>query len=131
VSSDQSNWDILLPQCAFALNNSVHASTSVSPFACLYGFNANLPVDHALSHLQDVTVKSVDDLVSARLRIHNQVKSNLAAASAAMLRYTNRKRRDIQFKQGDLVWVKTDHLNLPSGLSRKLAAKWIGPFPVL
>jgi hypothetical protein len=29
------------------------------------------------------------------------------------------------------VWVKTDHLTLPQGLSRKLSAKWIGPFPIL
>ena len=48
-----------------------------------------------------------------------------------MQRSANKKRRDVQFAEGELVWVKTDHLNLPSGLSRKLAAKWIGPFPIL
>ena len=51
VLSDQSNWDKLLPQCAFALNSSVHASTSVSPFECIYGFDVNLPLDAAISNL--------------------------------------------------------------------------------
>jgi hypothetical protein len=42
----------------------------------------------------------------------------------------NKKRRDIQFAVGDWSWLKTDHLVLPPSLSRKLAAKWIGPYQI-
>ncbi len=56
VLADQSNWDQLLAQCSFALNSTVHSSTSVSPFECLYGFSVNLPLDTVLSKLQDMPI---------------------------------------------------------------------------
>lgn len=52
VLSDQSNWDLVLPQCAFALNSTVHSATSVSAFECIYGFNATIPLDIATDTLQ-------------------------------------------------------------------------------
>ena len=48
-----------------------------------------------------------------------------------MVEQTNRHRRHIEFSVGDLVWLKTDHLQLPSTASRKLAPWWVGPFTVL
>ena len=109
----------------------MHASTSVSPFECIFGFDVNLPLDTATAHLQDCPVQSVQDLVSARSQVHTQVKANLQKATADMARYANARRRDVTFAAADLVWLKTDHLQLPGSLSRKLAAKWIGPYKIL
>ena len=47
-----------------------------------------------------------------------------------MARQANKHRRDFTFAVGDRVWLKTDHLQLAGTLSRKLAAKWIGPYSV-
>ena len=55
---------------------------------------------------------------------------NIAKANEAASIQANKHRRDVEFKVGDLVYLKTSNLNLPRGLSRKLAAQWIGPFRI-
>ena len=47
-----------------------------------------------------------------------------------MAKYANRHRRLVEFTPEMLVWLKTDHLQLASNLSRKLSAKWAGPYPI-
>ena len=43
----------------------------------------------------------------------------------------NKHRRDFIFQQGDTAWLRTDNLVLPGHLTRKLAAKWIGPYRIV
>lgn len=42
----------------------------------------------------------------------------------------NPKRRAVDFNVGSKVWLSTAHLPVKLG-TRKLCAKWAGPFPVL
>lgn len=42
----------------------------------------------------------------------------------------NPARRPLAFSVGDRAWLSTAHLPLRLG-TRKLAAKWVGPFPVV
>ena len=44
---------------------------------------------------------------------------------------SSKLRDSIKFAVGDLVWIKTVNFQLPSELSRKLAAKWLGPYPIM
>ena len=53
------------------------------------------------------------------------VKTNESMACSA-----DKHCRDVLFHSGDLVYVNTAHFSLAPGLSRKLAPKWVGPFPV-
>ena len=48
-----------------------------------------------------------------------------------MIKSANKRRRPIFYSVGDLVWLKTDNLQLPSTLTRKLAPRWDGPFPIV
>lgn len=48
-----------------------------------------------------------------------------------MKRQADRKRRDLTLTIGDLVYLNTRNLALPTGLSKKFAAKFIGPYPVV
>ena len=47
-----------------------------------------------------------------------------------MIRRSSNKHGSLKFAVGDLVWIKTVNFQLPSELSRKLAAKWLGPYPI-
>lgn len=47
-----------------------------------------------------------------------------------MAKYADEHRRDVQLNVGDLVYVSTEHLPLARQLSRKLAPRWVGPFPI-
>ena len=38
--------------------------------------------------------------------------------------------RDVTFHTGDLVYVNIAHFSLDTRLSRKLAPRWVGPFPI-
>ena len=52
VAACQTDWDLLLPLCEFALNSSKSASTGYTPAMALYGHEPVLPVEHPV---QDVT----------------------------------------------------------------------------
>ena len=44
---------------------------------------------------------------------------------------SNKRRRDVDISVGSKAWLSTEHLILAPGLTRKLTAKWAGPFPVV
>ena len=48
-----------------------------------------------------------------------------------MKRAADKKRRDLQFEQGDFVWLSTVNLQVPAGFTRKLLPKWLGPYEIL
>ena len=52
VTARQTDWDLLLMLCEFALNSTKSASTGYTPAMVLYGREPVLPVEHAV---QDVT----------------------------------------------------------------------------
>jgi hypothetical protein len=47
-----------------------------------------------------------------------------------MAKFANRRRRELQLKVGDQVWLSTAHLRMPTSVSRKLAPKFTGPYRV-
>lgn len=47
-----------------------------------------------------------------------------------MTHSANKRRSEILFAEGDLVWLSTKNLRLPGNLTKKLSAKWAGPYPV-
>ena len=48
-----------------------------------------------------------------------------------MAKHTNCCRRPANIVIGGYAWLSTEHLKLALGLSRKLAAKFVGPFQVV
>ncbi len=128
---NQTDWAKVLQQCAFALNSSIHQATSQSPFTTVYLREPRLPLDAAFAACQDQPVEAVEKLVQQRKTTDAAVRAHLARAADYAARYTSAKRRALEFQEGDMVMLATTNLPLPARLSRKLAAKWIGPLPVL
>ena len=48
-----------------------------------------------------------------------------------MTKHANQHRRPADIVIGGYAWLSTEHLKLAPGLSRKLAAKFVGPFHVI
>ena len=56
VTACQTDWDLLLPLCEFALNSTKSASTGYTPAMVLYGREPVLPVEHAVCNVTDALV---------------------------------------------------------------------------
>ena len=52
-------------------------------------------------------------------------------AAHNMTDQANKCRCAVDISVGSKAWLSTEHLKLAPGLTRKLAAKWAGPFPVV
>lgn len=69
-----------------------------------------------------------------RYEMIRQLKYNLDTAQKRMVTTANKKRRGLEFKEGDLVFLKLRphrQSTLLSWLNQKLAAKYFGPFQIL
>ena len=52
-------------------------------------------------------------------------------AAVTMAKHANQCRMPANIVVGGYAWLSTEHLKLAPGLSRKLAAKFVGPFHVV
>lgn len=132
VNSRQNDWDDRLTALEFAYNDKVQASTGFSPFYLNTGRNPRTPaallnrrgmaqVRHAGA--KQFATQLADDLALAR--------ANLERVREKMAKWANKRRRPWDFKVGDEVMLRTDHISLQlTGPSRKLRDKWLGPFVV-
>ena len=63
--------------------------------------------------------------------IHSIVSSNLNKARETQKKYADRHRRPAAFNIGDFVLLDTKNLILKGTQSRKLSAKFVGPYRVI
>ena len=131
VSAQQGNWDLLLPMCEFALNSTCSASTGISPAYVLFGHEPTLPLEHAVHAVTDGPVQSVTDHVANMESTLQLVRSAMTRSAAYMADYANQHCCEVTFAVDSYAWLSTDHLKLPTNLSRKLASRYVGPFKVI
>lgn len=130
VSSDQTNWDSLLPYLTFAYNTAVQSTTQFSPFRLVFGRDPTCNVDTVFPYhvstdhnttLAEAMSRTEECRQLARCRTFEQ-------QSTAKLRY-DEHHRHVQYKTGDLVWLWVP-VRKP-GLCEKLICRYLGPYRVL
>jgi len=127
INSRQDDWDEYLDLAEFAMNDSVNPSTGYTPFYLAFGFNPSSPLDTAVGNvLVPAAQSSVTDMTDAL----EHARAKLQEARVRMAAQANAHRRDVSFSVGDKVRLTTANLSLPSSLSRKLTARFVGPFVV-
>jgi len=103
---EQDNWVELLPWAEFAYNNSVHASTRMTPLWAVY---------HRHPEMQFKTPKATslksenqaDVLLEGLEQTHWVLWGNLLEAQEKQTKYAGGK--EITFEVGDRVWLWTRH----------------------
>ncbi|CAM6088286.1 unnamed protein product [Calypogeia fissa] len=118
----------LISDREFAYNNSLNASTNVSPFYLMYGEHPQVPA--SLLHQKAITTKvaATEEFATRLQSVIQAAREKLLVAQNRQKQYANCKRRDMEYMVGDQVWLSTTNL-LVKG-NRKLGARRIGPFSV-
>ncbi|MCH82581.1 hypothetical protein A2U01_0003391 [Trifolium medium] len=103
VHSKPSQWSNYLPLAEWSYNTSTHSSTGLSPFQVIFG----KPPPSILHYLLGTSpVEAVDSMLSSRQELLNILQRKLLKAQSRMKFYADKKRREIEFKVGDYVYVK-------------------------
>ena len=123
-------WEDCLPFAEFAYNNSYQASLQMAPFEALYGRRCRTPLNW--NETGDSQIFGPDYLRQAEEQVQ-LIRDRLKAAQSRQKSYSDRKRRDLTFKNGDFAYLRVTPLK---GMQRfhvrgKLAPRYIGPFKVL
>ncbi|CAF1050235.1 unnamed protein product [Didymodactylos carnosus] len=137
---DKESWDIRLPQLALAIRAAINESTGHSPAFLMYGRELKLPLDLMYGPEADVLdeLKSSEEVRAYTERLktilvsaHQSAKENLEIAQQGQKLLYDQHRKDVQFKEGDLVLMaNTSGSALGKWALPKLAPKWIGPFRI-
>ncbi|XP_062114580.1 uncharacterized protein LOC133825685 [Humulus lupulus] len=103
----------------------------MTPFQAVYG----RPPPTIPSYIRGATsIQAVENDLLTRDDILQQLKTNLQQAQNRMRQQANKRRRDIQFKLGDLVLVKLQpyrQTTVANRLNSKLCRRYFGPFEIV
>ncbi len=124
TSQNPAAWSKMLVWVEYAHNTLPSASTGLTPFQCVFGYQPPLfPELEA-----EVSVPSAITLVRQCWRMWARAPQTLLRSSAAYKKAADRRRRP-DYSPGQRVWPSMKHLPLCIE-SHKLAPKFIGPFPI-
>ena len=107
MSYQQEDWVDFLALAEFPYNNSIHASTKVSPFFANYGFHPRFNIS--------IPANSVNPLVETRARtlhnVHHDISLELRIVGKQYKDQANRRRLAAPtFAVRDMVWLLRRHI---------------------
>lgn len=123
-------WLKALPWAEYWYNTSFHSSTGTTPFQALYGREPPALVRYSpLGSL----IQEVDCQLAERDQLLDELKAQLVKAQQRMKQTADKRRRDVQFAVGDMVFLRIHPYRFRSlALKRnaKLSPRYFGPFAV-
>ena len=130
VNYQQDDWVDFLPLAEFAYNNSVHATTGMTPFFANYGRHprfaaTSLPKAHqeSQSPAAELFKKQMD-------KVTEILQDRISKASNYQAGYYNQKHEPVTYAVGDQVYLRTDNIKTKR-VCRKLDHTKIGPYTIL
>jgi hypothetical protein len=127
-TEDQSDWAKLLPLAEFAYNNAKHASTGLSPFYAMYGYNPEFEFTVEDDGFEG-EIPAVQDRVRQIQETQQKLEERYKIAVETQAKYYNNRHEPMTFNKGDLVLLSTKNLKQKRP-SKKLSHKYAGPFRV-
>ncbi|KAL4383496.1 hypothetical protein GQ457_15G026350 [Hibiscus cannabinus] len=128
VHQQPRKWSSFLSWAEFWYNTTYHSSIGMTPFQALYG---RFPPTIPHYELGMSPVHEVDQQLATRDELLRHLKANLCAANNRMQQLANSKRRDVEFKEGDWVFLKLHPYRQRTVFARayhKLASRFYGPY---
>lgn len=131
-TKNHKSWAATLPMVEYALRTAVSDTTGFTPAKLLYGQELRPLFDPDPPSLSgSATPFQVDHLMESRKRIFEAAENAVKKAKEAQKKSYDLRRRNVKYKEGDLVWCK----NFPKssavrGEAAKLFAKYVGPYRI-
>jgi Chromo (CHRromatin Organisation MOdifier) domain len=97
----------------------------MSPFFANYGFHPRF-----FAEFTPTDVPAADEFAARMHEVHERLVENVTKAQNIQARYYDRKRKPVEFKPGDLVWLNAANISTTRS-SNKLDWKRLGPFKVV
>src|SRR5207247_9801107 len=123
------SWDKNLPYAEFSYNNSYQASLKMSPFEALYGRKCRTPL--FWNQTGESQVFGPDILREAERQVQ-QIRDTLKAAQSRQKSYSDNRRRELTFHEGDYVYLKVSPMRgiRQINLKVKLEHSFFGQFKI-
>ncbi|KAH7297943.1 hypothetical protein KP509_25G020000 [Ceratopteris richardii] len=130
VNDKKNNWTEYLPLVEYAYNSAWHSSIKMTSFEAMYGYNCLL--SHSLFNSQNQVEISKQLLENMDLEL-NKVRKNMKDAQKRQKLYHDLKKRPLDFRTNDLVFLKVSPYksNLVLGKDCRLSPRYAGPFKIL
>ena len=143
VNKRYDDRDLQLPLAEFAHNNAHSSAIDSTPFFACYGKHPRTPMTAATDRQDQLgadypmgkgplrnDLLGVSEFVRDRQAVVRHCQPAMEAARQRMKAQVDSRRRDLSFKVGDLVSLRTKHLGTTTLPTQKLLPKYIGPFRV-
>lgn len=130
ASSQPKSWSMWLPWAELWYNTSYHTAARKTPFQVVYGRE---PPALVRFERGATPVSMVERQLVERDKILDDLKTQLLRAQSVMKNGDDRKRREVNFKVGDLVYLKLlpyRRKSLAGRSNEKLVPRFYGPFEV-
>lgn len=131
AGSIRRQWVRWLPLAEYWYNTNYHSGQKCTPYQALYG----LPPPHiGLSSYLHSSNNEVKEWILQRQEMVHQLKENLKSAQSKMKFYTNQKMTEMEFEEGEFVYLKLQSFRQSSvslHWNQKLAARYFGPYKII
>ena len=128
IHSNQKDWVTKLPAIEFAINPARSASTGFAPFFLNFG---RMPRTMIWDAPPSTEYPSVREFAMQKKTALISAHDSILAARVKQIRNANKRRQEVPFNEGDLVYVSSQNISFPKGLARKLLPKFVGPYRIL
>jgi hypothetical protein len=124
------SWDQNLPWAEFSYNNSYLESLKIAPFEVLYGRRCRTPLNWIEPGEKMIFGPNIIEEAETIVR---RVQDNLKATKSCQETYANKRRRPLEFVDGNHVYLRVSPMKGVKrfGVKGKLAPCYIRRFPIL
>ena len=130
----QDDWSTWLSMAEFADNNAQSSATQMTPFFLNKGFHPRMSFDadptEPTTSRERLQVEKAKDITAHMETALETAKRALQDARDAMIKSANKKRKEVVYNPGDIVFLSSRNIKTTRP-SKKLDDKMLGPFKVL